>query len=134
MCGRPPATGLWALPCPPLQSSALPTLTIGDAALPHKHYDPCWAHPLSTSSPATCSATGGPGTGNLQCVDIGDISTIALYKGIGATDPIPLSSYVGFDPHYNHFNTGTPAPLGFFYLAMSVIGSNVNATLADGPR
>jgi hypothetical protein len=88
---------------------------IADAALHNKQYDPYWASPLYSSSPATCSATGGPGTGTLQCVDIGDISTIALYKGIGATDPIPLSSYVGLDPHIDRFGGGVSVTSGGFY-------------------
>jgi hypothetical protein len=88
---------------------------IADAALHNRHYDPYWASPLYSSSPSTCSATGGPGTGNLQCVDIGDISTIALHKGIGATDPIPLSSYVGLDPHIDRFGSGVSVTSGGFY-------------------
>ncbi len=105
---------------------------IADAALHNKHYDAYWAHPLYSSSPATCSATGGPGTGTLQCVDIGDISTIALYKGIGATDPIPLSSYVGLDPRFNHFNPGVAAPAGCVFLAMTPSGSTVQVQTAEG--
>ncbi len=96
---------------------------IADAALHNKHYDPYWVSPLYSSSPATCSATGGPGTGTLQCVDIGDISTIALYKGIGATDPIPLCQpntcpigfYLGLDPHIDRFGPGVPVTSGGFY-------------------
>jgi PKD repeat protein len=94
---------------------------IADAALHNKHYDPYWASPLYSSSPATCSATGGPGTGSLQCVDIGDIGTIALYKGIGATDPISLGTFVGLDPHVDRFNSGVAAPSGSVYLGSSSV-------------
>ncbi|HZY48029.1 MAG TPA: PKD domain-containing protein, partial [Candidatus Bathyarchaeia archaeon] len=101
---------------------------IADAALHNKHYDSYWASPLYSSSPATCSATGGPGTGTLQCVDIGDIGTIALYKGIGVSDPVPiggtcsstpplpLTTFLCLDPHFNRFNSGTAAPAGSVFL------------------
>jgi ABC-type transport system substrate-binding protein len=103
---------------------------IADAALHNKHYDPYWAHPQYSSSPATCSATGGPGTGTLQCVDIGDISTIALYKGTGATDPIPLGSYVGLDPNIDRFGSTASG----YYLtatqtgAVTIVGSATSVT------
>jgi Bacterial extracellular solute-binding proteins, family 5 Middle len=114
---------------------------IADAALHNKHYDPYWASPLYSSSPATCSLTGGPGTGSLQCVDIGDISTIALYKGIGAADPIPLGSYVGLDPCINQFVASNPlapspcppAPQGSAYLgslsSTTISGSSTTTTI-----
>jgi hypothetical protein len=96
--------------------------------------------PLGTGNPVSHTyATAGPflvsesvtdasgltgsivfGGGNLQCADTGDLSTVALYKGIGATDPIPLSQYVGLDPHINRFSSGTStttaAPFGSVYL------------------
>ena len=84
---------------------------ISDAALHFKQYDPYWAHPLFSST-TTCSATGGPGTGTLQCVDVGVISTIALYNHVGATDPLSLSSAVGLDPTINRFSSS-----GITYLA-----------------
>jgi PKD repeat protein len=96
---------------------------IADAALHNKKYDPYWASPLYSSSPATCSATGGPDTGNLQCVDIGDIGTIALYKGVGVTDPISLSSYVGLDPHIDRFDSGVAAPSGSVFLGGAITSS-----------
>lgn len=107
-------------------------------ALHFKHYDPYWASPLFSASPATCSAAGGPGTGNLQCVDIGDIATISLYKGIGATDPIPINSYLGLDPHIDRFGTGlSVASGGGYYLATSAKnvagGFEVNTTFAGLP-
>jgi hypothetical protein len=111
---------------------------LADAALHFKHYDPYWASPLFSSSPATCSTTGGPGTGNLQCVDIGDIATIALYKSLGATDPIPLGSYVGLDPHIDRFGTGLSVSSGGgYYLAASAkniaSGLEVNTTFTGLP-
>jgi hypothetical protein len=96
---------------------------IADAALHFKHYDPYWASPVFSSSPATCSATGGPGTGALQCVDIGDIATAALYFGVGAVTPIPLALATGLDPHIDRFD-GLAAPIGgAYYLGSTGIGT-----------
>jgi hypothetical protein len=106
---------------------------IADAAIHNKHYDPYWAHPFYSSSPATCSATGGPGTGTFQCVDIGDISTIALYKGVGATDPIPLAQYVGLDPHLNRFAASNyPASSMILAAAVDATTNNLAVTEAVG--
>ncbi len=104
---------------------------IADAAFHNKHYDPYWASPLYSSSPATCSAAGGPGTGTLQCVDIGDIGTIALYKGISATDPIPLSQYTGLDPHFDRFDSGVAAPSGSVYLGSTQVLKGATSVTFD---
>ena len=85
---------------------------LADAARVFKHYDAYWSHP-DYSSTATCSATGGPGTGNLQCVDIGVIATIASYIGTGALDPVSLGTAVGLDPHIDLYD-GVIAPSNVF--------------------
>jgi PKD repeat protein len=56
-------------------------------------------------------------------VDIGDIGTIALYKGVGVTDPISLSSYVGLDPHIDRFDSGVAAPSGSVFLGGAITSS-----------
>ena len=89
---------------------------LADAALHFKKYDPYWANP-SFSTTATCSVSGGPGTGNLQCVDIGSISTVAQYIGIGATVPLSLSSAIAVDPHTDHYDSGVAPNAGGYYIA-----------------
>jgi hypothetical protein len=60
-----------------------------------------------------------PGTGALQCVGIGDIATVALYKGTGATDPTPFGLATGLDPHIDRFDGGVAPVSGAYYLGGS---------------
>src|SRR3989449_958814 len=89
---------------------------LADAALHFKRYDPYWANP-SFSTTATCSVSGGPGTGSLQCVDIGSISTVAQYIGTGGTVPLSLSSAIAVDPHIDRYDSGIAPNTGGYYLA-----------------
>jgi hypothetical protein len=112
---------------------------LADAALHFKHYDAYWASPLYSST-ATCSATGGPGTGSLQCVDIGVIATIASYIGIGAVAPVSLGASTGLDPNIDHFGsastdyflqatpTATPTPSTVSVVIVGAAGQTVTAT------
>src|SRR5467141_629001 len=114
---------------------------LADAALHFKKYDAYWANP-AFSTTATCSSTGGLGTGNLQCVDIGVISTVAQYIGIGAVAPVSLSASTGLDPHFDHYDSGVAPPIGGYFLTskltssttsqLSVYGDNSIANPATG--
>ena len=98
---------------------------LADAALHFKKYDAYWANP-AFSTTATCSSTGGLGTGTLQCVDIGVISTVAQYIGIGAVAPVSLSASAGLDPHFDHYDSGVAPPIGGYFLTSKLTSSTTS--------
>ncbi len=87
---------------------------LADMALHYTHPDAYWAHPLYSSNPSA-------GT-----VDIGDISTVALYMGHGLTTPWLLSQTTSLDPRIDPFRIDLTAQSGpvMYYEGGFLAGSN----------
>jgi hypothetical protein len=73
---------------------------LADMALHYTQPEAYWAHPLYSSNPST------------GAVDIGDISTVALYMGHGLTSPWLLSQATALDPRIDPFRIDLTSQLG----------------------